>query len=87
MDASWRFNAAWLLSFCTAHGNHKIFSRYNSENLQATRLPLQSMTREVSSVVERLVYTEFQWVLALLFVNRIFVVFSYDKARYARYLT
>ena len=35
-----------------------MFRRYSSENLQATRLPLQSMTRAVSSVVERLVYTE-----------------------------
>lgn len=58
MVAFWGFNGAWILSFCAPQFNDKIFSRYSSENLQATRLPLQSITRAVSSVVERLVYTE-----------------------------
>lgn len=41
-----------------------MFRRYSSENLQATRLSLQSITRAVSSVVERDVYTEFYAVFA-----------------------
>ena len=42
MVVFWGFNGARILSVCAPDFNDKIFGRYSSENLQATRLPLQS---------------------------------------------
>jgi hypothetical protein len=47
-----------LCFFRSPLGNDTIFNPYSSENLQATRLSLHLRLRAVSSVVERLVYTE-----------------------------